>query len=244
MKLNEIFKELSKKRRSRSPVGSVNPCPDEGAIAHLLESKLEPDDHFMAHLVECDRCLDIVCTFSSMRENEENETSSIYQGRLSQLAKDLIPESDVDVSLLEIAITVSRDLITVMKNTGEFFFPRTLANAQPLRHSALPEDVHKEIGFRKNIRNLDIKLHLGYSEHSKFDIMIDVNRNVPAMRSYLPDDCRLSLFRGRREIASEVAEKGRVFFRNIPFGSYAIAINSKGIFHGHIRLTFDKNEPG
>jgi hypothetical protein len=144
--------------------------------------------------------------------------------RLVQGAKELRQERE---GLLSIALRWAKGAFEVLAGADALVPTPAVA-----MRSLAAEAEHEPVSFRKSMGALDVVVHVT-PRTERFDILLDTEGTAVAQN-------RFTLFRGSKELHSELSRGERVRFADVPAGSYTIAVDSGGTFVGEIALTVSR----
>ncbi|PKN58392.1 MAG: hypothetical protein CVU56_05880 [Deltaproteobacteria bacterium HGW-Deltaproteobacteria-14] len=85
---------------------------------------------------------------------------------------------------------------------------------------------------RHRFGDREVTAHVSASEAPRFVVTLDI------WGARAPSATRVSLFRGDRELASELPRTGRVMLPELPPGQYRVVLSDAGEYVGELDLTF------
>ena len=207
-------------------------CPDEETLAnylggHLAEAVKAPIE---AHLAQCSFCMEEVAAAFKAEQLPMTET---VPERLVNRAMNLVPEPRRESNVLDLVIRVVKDSLELVRTTGEWISPLTLApigvrgRPQPSENSIL--QVEKQMGDFK----VGIEVERVESGICQVAVSVAGQGGTPA------DNLRVSLLSGGREQASYLTKNGEAVFERIPQGAYDLQISDSGAPVGVVRLAME-----
>jgi hypothetical protein len=194
-------------------------CPELSELA----SGLLPDQPLgakrlalAAHLAACARCSAIL---ASARAPGLHSPTPEQAARLESRARGIFRERTPE--LLRLVVRAIGRALEVVDLSGRQLEPVPVRTQQD-----------EGVLVRHRFGSHDLTAHVTSPEPATFAILVDVWGEPEAKRSV-----RLSLFRGERELASEVPRKGRVLFPAVRAGCYRVVLSDPAGYAGEIDLT-------
>lgn len=123
--------------------------------------------------------------------------------------------------VLKLVLRHLRGALEVIEAVGD------LLEAAPARG-----DRNEGVLVRHRFGDREVTAHVSATESPRFVVTLDLWGD-PA-----PSVTRVSLFRGDRELASELPRTGRVMLPELPPGQYRVVLSDAGEYVGELDLTF------
>ena len=220
---NSHIEELLKlaRRGSSEEVAPAVCDVSEERLAQLYETAKYDDAS--AHCTQCEERVAILRS----TDGEMILPDLVERGKLMKAARELFDKERAD--LLTVAVRWVRGVIEVLKG-DDALVPAT---AVAMRSLAV-ESTADPVSFRKRFEELDLVVHLAPRGGARFDILIDPAAAVAGVASIATH--RFTLFRGAKELYSELTRGDRVRFADVPPGTYSVSVDSGGTFVGQIAL--------
>lgn len=167
-----------------------------------------------AHVLGCADCQAVVAAATSpLRDSVPQATIAALERRAISLFARVRP------NVLRVIVEALGRQLRVLELIGEALEP------VPVR-SARSEDIL----VRQRFGDHAITAHISCADTRRFGILLDV------WGDSLRDTVRFSLFRGERELASDVPRGGRVQLPTVPAGAYRVAVSDERGYLGDFEL--------
>ena len=191
---------------------SPNRCPE---ARHLLAAPAHETLALSAHVAGCERCAAIVvATTAQDPEPHVQSRADALEHRARALFDDVRP------GVLRMVVRAIGKTIEVLDLVGEVLEP------VPVRSAA-----KEGLLVRHRFGDHDVTAHVSCTRPARFGILLDIWADP------VPDTVRFSLFRGERELASEIPRKGRVLFPSVDPGFYRVVVSDHEGYVGELELT-------
>jgi hypothetical protein len=204
-------------------------CPADEILADFLEGRLSEVEksEMEQHLSDCDVCLEVLAVGNSLIRGENQFDLAPVPLEVTDAAARLAQgeHSPLYESLPERVERTLRDLPT--KISG-FFGDKGWGELQPQPVRALKREGSGDfVTLRKTFGDVDAEIELEKTGESKAHIRVRLLLDVTASQ-----EIRVTLKKGDREIASQLAVGGYALFEDIPFGKYSFTFARDGLTLG------------
>lgn len=217
-KIEQFIKSIYKKWKAQQPQ-TQGPHPDEEDIACFLENKLSKQECevIKLHLINCDRCAEIVATQLELRPSHIGEISDQLLARVKGLAK---PEEEILV--LEICLRMKEKILEIINTTGDVLVGQELVPAPVLRSRKIKE-FKDEITVLKDFEDIRVEVKIFSKQANVFSLTVVA---IEKTTQKIMKDLRVTLIRDDLELESYLASSGKVTFEHILLGKYTVEISS------------------
>lgn len=209
-------------------------CPQEKTLSRYIAGVLKKADREMVekHLLECNRCLDLILLHKKIKEDEA------YEGIIDvpkpwierAIALNTQKKKDKSKGFFDIVLRFTQETIEIIRNPGNL----------SVSYGTIPVQLRAEKGVSSNIVHLRKRF-----SHIESEVQVEragdgiVNMKVTTKdveNGLFVKGLRISLLNPRREIASYIVQNGEAFFKGIRFGEYVIKLIRQGREIGQISL--------
>lgn len=191
--------------------------PSEEEFSCFFKGSLakEDEEKFKAHLVRCERCLEITALNDSIVE----EFNSQVPQDLIDKAKGLVKEED-SRSILNIFLRFKDNSIELIKTCGDVLVGQELIPSAVLRSRKISE-FKNQVTVLKDFEDLRVEVKTENINGKTFNLEA-VLKNKKDFN--LIDDLRVTLLKDDIEMESYLSVKGKVFFEDLHCGIYQLKI--------------------
>lgn len=217
-KLDKLIKIVYKKWKSDQPTAS-GPHPDEETLACFIEGRLpsEESDRLIAHLINCNNCLEALTVQAKLKSSEEKEVPPEIVERM----KNLVMYSD-KTSILEIVLILKEKALEILNTTGDILVGQELVPASVLR-SRKVKDFKDEVTILKDFKDIRVEVKIENKGGQIFDLTIIAKEK---QTQKLIKDLRVTLIKDDLELDSYLTDTGVVTFEHVLLGKYTVEISS------------------
>lgn len=199
-------------------------CP---GIERWLDGDRGATGRLAIHIARCPRCAAIAAALATA-PTDVPPLSAARELALRRRARAIYrPEQR---GVLRLTLRAIGRAIEVLDLVGESLTP------VPVRSAAPGED---GVLVRHRFGRHEVTAHVSCPSDARFVIMLDVWGD-PSRAAQ--GAVRLSLFRGERELASEIPRRGRALFPAIGAGHYRVVLSDEGGYVGELDLTLAREE--
>ena len=239
---DKILKNLFKKA-SLSKAEAINlhgtgekDCLPEEVFAAYLENLLDDTDKekIEEHLSNCKACRQNSIMLNRVRMEVEKEPSLKASHEVTGKAKRLVPDVPAK-DLIEVVLGFAKDSIRILKDTATMIKPLEVAPAGT-REVSTKEEEKNIVCLSKEFNGIKADIFIEKIDNTYCEIEVktaDTSSGAPL------DNIRLNLLSEGKELASYLTIKGRASFKNLPFGTYILAIKKGTNFLGEILLRLE-----
>lgn len=190
-------------------------CPDVAVLS-------EGDDVVAAHVAGCARCREVL--LAAAAPVAPPMTTGRWKGLLARARGVFRPRPS---DLLRIVVRVVDDALELVLATGR----STMAAGAP--SAAMRTDQPQGVLVTQPVGPWDVHTHTSYSRGGGFAILLDMTLRDGesegsgsgwAGMAESAQEPRITLLRGERELASHVADRGRVMLSGVSPGTYRLQL--------------------
>lgn len=228
---DNIFKKLLEDNAQRQP--KLSACLSDEMFASYLDNILDGDDKEKVeeHLVLCEECIKKSIVLNRIKQEIESEPALKAPLEVTQRAKKLVERGNKVEELVQVVIALAKDTIRVLKDTGALIQPMELA-FEGGRQTVTKEESNTVV-LHKQFDCIRVEVFIERIDDVTCDIEV---KTIDAISGSLIDNIRINLALGERELASFLSAHGKVSYKNVAPGSYALIFMSQGKVLGKILI--------
>ncbi|MDD2751706.1 MAG: hypothetical protein PHN59_01050 [Candidatus Omnitrophica bacterium] len=191
--------------------------PDEEDLAGFIEGKLAPvqKESLISHFLSCDACTQILAAQMKLKESQELEVPVELLAKVKNLA-----QKEEKPQLLEIFLKLKENIFELIHTSGDVLVGQELVPAVLLRSRKI-DKFKDEVTVLKDFDNLRVEIKIENKPDKFFDLIV-IAKNKQTSQTL--KDIRVTLIRDSLELASYLAESGKVIFEHIQLGKYALEL--------------------
>lgn len=218
------------------------PCPNDEILADYLEGRLSGEERFRVedHLSACDRCLEAFIVAGTVFRDEDLSGVAPVPAGVTRTAVRLVQRQAAgSCPTLSARLRRSLDRLSDKLSHVLMLKPWTGLQLEPIRGSKtrLAKDL---IQLKKQFRDFDAEIEIEKIGEGKAHIRVNFLSGTGDEEKRV----RVTLTRGRREVASHLLTRSRVLFENTPFGRYGLVFSRDGVELGEYHFEITENRHG
>ncbi|MEW6109631.1 MAG: zf-HC2 domain-containing protein [Nitrospirota bacterium] len=230
---DNILKKLIKTDYQRP--ANMSDCLSEEMLAAYLDNLLSGVDKekVEGHLTSCKVCLKkSIVQHRIMKEVAKEETLKAPL-EVTLRAKKLKGQSKIE-NLVEVVLAFAKDNIRVLRDSGTLIRPLELV-LEGGRQSSTKEQ-NNVVYLQKQFDGVKAEVLIEKIDNLNCDIEV---KTIDVLSGKLIDNIRINLALDDRELASFLSVNGKVSYKNVSPGSYALIFVHQGNVLGKILLRLE-----